>query len=151
MNYKLLWWDMYVTKMEDNKHIWERNQNLMTISNRKYIFNIGRCFLIKGVFFGITWRIQRAYHAWKHWWSWILGMMFRTVSNYSWTSGAFWKRSPRGWEFIILRNYKLQGAKGVSKEDASPQQILSDKSSSVGLWAAETHALWKSATYSSSP
>jgi hypothetical protein len=49
MNCKLLWWNMYVTKMEDNEHIWGRNQNLMTESKRKYMFNIGRCFLIKVV------------------------------------------------------------------------------------------------------
>jgi len=54
-------------------------------------------------------------------------MRFRTVSYYSWISGAFWKRPPRGWEFIIQRNHKLQGVKGASKEDLRPQSFLAVK------------------------
>lgn len=80
-------------------------------------------FLINLVFFGILWRIQRVHHSWNQCWSWILGMRYRTVSNYSHISGAFWKRHPRGWEFISRRNHKLQGAKGASKEDVRPQSF----------------------------
>jgi hypothetical protein len=107
-------------------------------------------FLFKVVFFGVMWRIRRVYHSWNHCWSWILGLRFRTVSIYSWISGAFWKRRPRGWKFIFRRNRKLHEANGASKDDVRPQPFLAVKNwfcpsvSNRGTYFAEICHMFKS-------